>query len=243
VGKPLNRPENDPQPGLCLTQGEVGALKAMPPIAWHGADKLPTALKAKLPGATQVQEDVGRQGTGAVLDRALRDLSCWTCRIFGSSWLASKVLIKDLMLDEGSFYRTEIRDGVGIDRDSGRAADGFKYQFEVVPVGTAFSLEVLVENATEAELGLLWLGIHAFEQGQVLMGGARSRGLGWCRLLLTPEECEYVTAGTLLDALLPPAQGPAPATQLHLDAQPRHWIEAFFEAIGAQPATEGEQDA
>lgn len=245
VGKPQARPADDPTPFLCLTQSEVSVLKEVAPTNWHTSTKIPGALQTRLADAAHRRSEVEQRDEKAVLDWTLRDLSCWTCRLFGSSWLASKVLIKDLMVHEETFYHTEIRDGVGIDRDSGRAADGAKYQFEVVPVGTTFRLDVLVENAPEAELGLLWLGINAFEQGQVLMGGAKSRGLGWSRLTLDWNTCRYVTADTLLDTLLPPIEGAQSdqSAQENLSAQPRQWVRAFFQAIGATPTTGGRSDA
>jgi CRISPR-associated RAMP protein (TIGR02581 family) len=255
VGKPPSRPAQD-RSGLCLTQDEVSALKNASPNDWYR--ELSDGLKARLPNAAQIDREVREAGEQAVLDRVLRDLSCWTCRVFGSSWLASKVLIKDLMVIEESFYRTEIRDGVGIDRDSGRAADGFKYQFEVIPVGAAFRFDLLAENASGAELGLLWLGLNAFQGGQVLMGGAKSRGLGWCRLEIDWDACRYVTPDTLLDALLPPVEGEVAARLTVSATQAWQWVEAFFRAIGrsfdeahdepfdrahGEPVTEGGDDA
>jgi CRISPR-associated RAMP protein (TIGR02581 family) len=231
VGKASERPAQDPIPDICLFQSEVSLLKQVKPQEWHTSGKMPSELVNRLPSAAVIQNDVTAHGEGQVVDRTLRDLSCWTCRIFGAPWLASKVLIRDLVLVPETFFRTEIRDGVGIDRDTGRAASGLKYQFEIVPAGAAFGLELLVENATEAELGLLWLGVSAFERGEVLMGGARSRGLGWCKL--TPEwtASRYVTAENLLDILLRPAEmGVLP----DLSQAPPGWLSAFAVAIGAQ---------
>jgi CRISPR-associated RAMP protein (TIGR02581 family) len=249
VGKPQSRPPENVAPDLCLTQAEVSALKRISPDEWLTARDIPRVLRARLPDATQIKTDIAQWGKQAVLDRILRDLSCWSCRVFGASWLASKVLVKDLPLDEETFDRTEVRDGVAIDRDTGRAADRAKYQFEVVPAGATFHLDILVENGTEAELGLLWLGVKAFEEGYILMGGAKSRGLGWCGLTLDWAGSRYVTAETLLDDLLPPAhdesssnQSPESAQQ-DLSAQPRRWVEAFFQAIGVTPATKGESYA
>lgn len=143
------------------------------------------------------------QSSQAELDTGLREESTWTERLFGNAALASKVLIKDAYIDPATWFRSEIRDGVAIDRDSGRAGDGLKYQFEVVPAGAVFPLEVVVENASPAELGLVVLGIRAFERGEILLGGAKSRGLGWCHLESDNwADCRYVTEDNLLDYLL-----------------------------------------
>jgi CRISPR-associated protein Csm3 len=164
--------------------------------------------------------------TAAEIDSDIRQASCWACRVFGNLWLASKVLVKDLMIDESRFRRTELRDGVGIDRDSGRAGDGLKYQFEAVPVGAEFGLEILVENASPAELGVAMLGLKAFERGEVPLGGAKSRGLGWCHIEPAWEKSRYVRPDNLLDYLLGAEQQAA----VH-DGDAGQWLQAFRQAI------------
>ncbi len=231
VGKPNDRPPNEPRPHICLTQGEVTQLKQVKPQEWHTPDKLPAELVKRLSVPSAIQDEVETHGEGAAIDRVLRDLSCWTCRLFGAPWLASKVLIKDLSLDETTFFRTEVRDGVAIDRDAGRTASSLLYQFEAVPAGAAFELELLVENATDAELGLLWLGLGAFERGEVLIGGAKSRGLGWGKLTPNWAASRYVTTDNLLDALLPPAE---PVGWPDLSDKPQMWLRTFATTVGAQ---------
>ena len=117
------------------------------------------------------------------LDRELWEESCWVCQVFGAPWLASRVLIKDLTVDESTWFkRYQIRDGVAIDRDTETASEGKLYQFEAVPAGVCFDFELVAENLSPAEQGLLFLGLRAFERGQAPLGGARSRGLGWVEL-------------------------------------------------------------
>lgn len=141
--------------------------------------------------------------TEAALDARLRDESTWTGRVFGNAALSAKIFMKDAIIEPESWVRTEIRDGVGIDRDSGRAGDGLKYQFEVVPAGAKFTLEVVVENASPAELGLVVMGIKAFERREILLGGGKSRGLGWCHLESNNwKDCRYITKDNLLEHLL-----------------------------------------
>lgn len=153
--------------GCCLTQGDI------------------TWLKQKFQDPAE-------------LAQAILQGSCWTCSILGAPWLASKVLIRDLpVLEETWFGRYLVRDGVAIDRDTETAAEGLKYDFEAVPSGTAFRFEMVVENASEAELGLILLGLREFERGYVPLGGATSRGLGTVRLELNWAESEWVEAQDL----------------------------------------------
>ena len=131
------------------------------------------------------------------LDDQVYQLSCRVCRVFGSPWLASRVLVKDLLLVEPDLWferRYQVRYGVGIDRDGETAARNILYNYEVVPAGTEFKWEIVIENANreEAQDGLVMWGLREFANGRVQLGGARSRGLGWVRLFF--DEAEEVDA-------------------------------------------------
>ncbi len=86
--------------------------------------------------------------------------------------------------------RTQIRDGVAIDRDSETAKNGAKYDFEVVPSTTVFGLHMVIENATEQDLQLISIGLGEFVSGFGGVGGFRSRGLGAC--ILNDLEIRYL---------------------------------------------------
>lgn len=107
---------------------------------------------------------------------------CDTCKTFGSVHLASVVAFHDLSVIGEWHDVFQIRDGVGIDRDSERAKDRIKFDFEVVPPGTAFELSLALENPSRRDLALVALGLQEFVDGMVPIGGIRSRGLGRCRL-------------------------------------------------------------
>lgn len=111
--------------------------------------------------------------------------SCTACRIFGSPWLASRAAFQDAMLAnrESLLRLTEVRDGVGIDRDLGSAKSGIKYDFETVPSGAEFGLTIVVENAEEWEVGLLLLALEAMRKGELPVGGKTTRGPGWGELV------------------------------------------------------------
>lgn len=106
---------------------------------------------------------------------------CCTCRLFGSIFIASKLYVDDLKLDGGSNMPFEVRDGVGIDRDTGTSVEGVKYDYEVVPQGQRFKLHMRLENADEKDLFLLAIGLREFMEG-VKLGGMTSRGLGSCKM-------------------------------------------------------------
>lgn len=105
--------------------------------------------------------------------------TCLVCSAFGSPWLASKINIRDLQVGEEVWFgQFEVRNGVAINRETETAADKKLYNFEVIPAGTRFDCKLVIENASDWELGLVMLGLLPFERGEAALGGARSRGLG-----------------------------------------------------------------
>jgi CRISPR-associated RAMP protein (TIGR02581 family) len=135
------------------------------------------------------------------------DHSCRVCRVFGSPWLASRVRIADLHPPEGARVAIERRDGVAIHREEETVQH--KYDFETVPLGNRFALRISGENLSDAERGLLWLGLRELGDGAILLGGFKGRGLGQVRLAdLTLQGVdmtnsaarrEYILGGTMSD--------------------------------------------
>lgn len=118
----------------------------------------------------------------AELAQVLESELCDTCKLFGSPYSASKIYFLDLYVEDWA-GAMQIRDGVAIDRDSERAVEGFKYDYEVVPVGSTFNMEVVLENPGDVDLGLTCLGLNEFASGMGYTGGLRSRGLGNCCII------------------------------------------------------------
>ena len=87
--------------------------------------------------------------------------------------------LSDTIWEDGLIQR---RDGVAIDRDSEKARDRLKYDFEVITATTAFNLHITLENASDQDLQLMSVGLSEFVNGYGVIGGKRSRGLGACIL-------------------------------------------------------------
>jgi CRISPR/Cas system CSM-associated protein Csm3 (group 7 of RAMP superfamily) len=124
----------------------------------------------------------GKPLTEEHLLNLLDECLCDTCKVFGSIELASTAHFHDLPVIEPWAETTQIRDGVGIDRDSERAIDQIKFDYEVVPAQTAFEFRLTLENPSDRDLGLVALGLQEFINGMIPLGGIRSRGLGRCHL-------------------------------------------------------------
>ena len=116
--------------------------------------------------------------------------ACPVCRVFGSSFMGSKLKIKDMPVKKEEWHETflRIRDGVVIDRDSRTARDGGKYDFETVSPGVSFSMEMVGDNLTEAEKGLLFTAFDLISRGFGALGGNVSRGTGKIKIHITEIE-------------------------------------------------------
>jgi CRISPR/Cas system CSM-associated protein Csm3 (group 7 of RAMP superfamily) len=105
---------------------------------------------------------------------------------------ASFVLIEDATIENADKVLTEVRDGVGIDRFYGVAADKAKYDRAVLPRGTKLNFKMAVEvgedhddKKTKAIIGNL---LAALTESKIRFGAARTRGLG--RVKLTGKKKE-----------------------------------------------------
>lgn len=120
---------------------------------------------------------------------------CDTCKLFGSPYKASKINFDDLYLVDRDTAFTQVRDGVGIDRDSEKAVDRVKFDYEVVASGAEFEMKIILDNPTEMDLALISIGLSEFQNSFVRLGGKTSSGLGSCKL----EELDIY----FLDLLVP----------------------------------------
>ena len=100
---------------------------------------------------------------------------------------ASFVLIEDAIVKLPSGLQSEIRDGVGIDRFYGTAAEGAKFDRAILPKGSKLNFEMTVEiqkdePQTKSIFGHL---LTALENEEIRLGGAKTRGLGRVKFGLT----------------------------------------------------------
>ncbi|HIK42618.1 RAMP superfamily CRISPR-associated protein [Thermoleptolyngbya sp. M55_K2018_002] len=104
---------------------------------------------------------------------------------------ASWVLIEDAVI-QGD-VQTELRDGVGIDRFGGSAAEYIKFDRAILPKGSKLKLQITLDRVTESRLALndaawvlvcqLWAGLlRSLQEGELSLGAAKTRGLGTVKL-------------------------------------------------------------
>ncbi len=107
--------------------------------------------------------------------------SCAACRLFGSTRHRGRFSFSDAYPKTGPMKPvTEVRDHVAIDRFTGGAAGGLKFDAEVVAKGI-FETRVVIENFEAWHLGALAIVLADFEDGLIAVGSGTSRGLGQVR--------------------------------------------------------------
>lgn len=141
---------------------------------------------------------------------------------------ASFILVEDATIENAQDLLVESRDGVGLDRAWGAAADGIKYDRAILPRGTKLSFDMIVEladkrrgdpkskdeklrqdetddekknrlNTAKAMIGHL---LEALESEKIQFGAARTRGLGRVKFELDPEKSWSQRVNSRGDVLL-----------------------------------------
>lgn len=115
-------------------------------------------------------------------------VSCPACRLFGSHCFSGRFATSDAYLTmkfkESGTYLLETRDGVAINRLTGGAATGAKYDMEVLTRGE-FETTLEIRNFERWQLALTGLVLRDMEDGNVRLGFGKSRGLGRFRVKIT----------------------------------------------------------
>ncbi|MFV9504098.1 MAG: CRISPR-associated RAMP protein Csx7 [Oscillochloridaceae bacterium umkhey_bin13] len=148
---------------------------------------------------------------------------------FGAPWLAGRIFFKDALVDRQLWFgQFEIRNGVGLNRDTETVEQGLLYDYEVVPAGTRFAFALTLENAEAWQLGMVMLALKPWERGEVQIGGFRSRGLGYVQLEVGERRFVELRPGDAdaVLALLDHTGGYAPT-----DAQISAWGTAFRDEL------------
>lgn len=212
------------------------ALECVDACILHDLSQLPESLRDRI-GSAELKKEIEENALGKTDAVCLTPLwvaskadatkaeekhfkrLCHICTLFGSPILAGKIRMPDLEVEELSYAgQVEVRDGVGIDRDRGVAVDGVKYDFEVVPSDTVFTMKIEVDSPSAKELGLLAAGMREMQQGYLAIGGKTTRGLGAFELEdVKVYETKYDAEG-LKAYLMKSEPEPVPDTEAFLNA-------------------------
>ena len=125
-------------------------------------------------------------------------LSCPICKLFGNTQMMGRLATEDAYVKEGTNPPSpQQRDGVGIDRFTGGAARGAKFELEVITEGE-FHTTLHLTNFELWQLGLLGFVLHDLKDGLVRFGSGKSRGLGKVAATVDTIQLQYVGSPTRL---------------------------------------------
>jgi len=119
-------------------------------------------------------DDSNKNGKKITNEEAYR-YSCPACRTFGSTYFIGRAGFGDAYADPPP--RPETRDGVAINRHTGGAVPGAKFDYEVVTYGT-FRAVLSLRNFEFWQFALLAYILRDFEDEVIRIGTGKSRGLG-----------------------------------------------------------------
>lgn len=150
--------------------------------------------------------------------------------VFGAPWLAGRLFVRDAAVEAASWFgQHEIRNGVGLNRDTESAEDGLLYNYEVTPAGTRFGFQLVLENSDAWQRGLITLLLKPWERGDVQIGGFRSRGLGHIQLKDVVKRFTPISDVDSIISLL--LDEPAQSDQAATDDLEREWVKAFRDKL------------
>lgn len=123
----------------------------------------------------QFQQERGQEKRVVPSGEIYRE-SCPICRTFGSTAYRGRFGIGDAYV-HGEAATLERRDGVGLDRFTGGAAKGVKFELEALTKGH-FQTRIRMENFEDWQFGLLILLCRDLQDGYLSVGHGTTRGMG-----------------------------------------------------------------
>lgn len=129
------------------------------------------------------------------------EASCPTCRLFGSTGFIGRIAISDAYLTSDTEEKKERRDGIGIDRLTGGASHGAKFELEVVSSGVSFETTIHLRNFEIWQLGMLFAVLQDMEDELIRVGSGRSRGLGQVKAEISDSDTGGRPGGFVVSTL------------------------------------------
>ena len=154
-------------------------------FGYTNLDKLETKINDK----DNEEDRKLKENNRKIQDRIIRKLNAKNLDEVKS--LAGRIHVSDMPVLKDVKYVT--RDGIKIDRNTGATEKRGKFDYDVVPAGTEFELNIELENIENYQLDLIGLALNdILKDNGDLFGGKTSRGIGKCRL--KDLKMKYVTS-------------------------------------------------
>ena len=154
-------------------------------FGYTNLDKLETKINDK----DNEKDRKLKENNRKIQDRIIRKLNAKNLDEVKS--LAGRIHVSDMPVLKDVKYVT--RDGIKINRNTGATEKRAKFDYDVVPAGTEFELNIELENIENYQLDLIGLALNdILKDNGDLFGGKTSRGIGKCRL--KDLKMKYVTS-------------------------------------------------
>ena len=154
-------------------------------FGYTNLDKLETKINDK----DNEEDRKIKENNRKIQDRIIRKLNAKNLDEVKS--LAGRIHVSDMPVLKDVKYVT--RDGIKIDRNTGATEKRAKFDYDVVPAGTEFDLNIELENIENYQLDLIGLALNdILKDNGDLFGGKTSRGIGKCKL--KDLKMKYVTS-------------------------------------------------
>ena len=154
-------------------------------FGYTNLDKLETKINDK----DNEEDRKLKENNRKIQDRIIRKLNAKNLDEVKS--LAGRIHVSDMPVLKDVKYVT--RDGIKIDRNTGATEKRAKFDYDVVPAGTEFDLNIELENIENYQLDLIGLALNdILKDNGDLFGGKTSRGIGKSRL--KDLKMKYVTS-------------------------------------------------
>jgi len=144
-----------------------------------------TCFEKGTPNLLRAIDKLLREPSEESREKVLREIwerTCLSCKMFGGQSYLSHVLFDDsypAKSDEGKYlYSINVKTGIAIDRRSGAVKRRALYTVEFIEPGSVFDFRISMKNLPNYAIGLIaWTLIDLWE-GNVRIGGFKSRGFG-----------------------------------------------------------------
>lgn len=109
----------------------------------------------------------------------IKKLSCSVCKLFGNGYLASKIFFTDAY--DNMDQAAQVIDNVAIDRFTGGALEGAKFNTEVA---TKVNLKgrIILKDIEEWQAGLIAFVLRDWMMGDIRIGFGKMKGYGRCKV-------------------------------------------------------------
>lgn len=188
-------------PGTSLRGAVRAAIEQVVAAVGAGAGLRACTLFSEDDCAVKAKETIAKDMAEKEILALVEKDFCDVCKLFGSTVYASRIVFEDACPVDGNAVKSNVRDCVGIDRDTGAARSGVKFDYEVLEKGLSFTFEMEVENLCGNDQKIINILLGLLSSG-IYLGGKRAAGLGKVKLRSDYEVTGFNDMSAVMQSLM-----------------------------------------